>query len=173
MIAIRQLIPSDVCLSCDGCCRFARNPSVWSPVFLFEEIRELTQKDIVPSRVFSHAEGSGRHAARIDLEACADHFMCPCFDAQEAKCRIYLHRPLDCQLYPFLLARHEGEAVLAVDTKCPYIRGHLADACTREYIVYLKEFFFSQGFKDIAGREPRIFQEYPSDYDVVAVLPGY
>ncbi len=173
MIAIRQLIPEGVCLSCDGCCRFSQNPSVWSPLFLYEEIRELIQKDIVPSCVFSHEGGSGRQAARIGLEAQGDHFICSCFDADRAKCKIYPFRPLDCQIYPFLLARHEGQAVLAVDTRCPYIREHLEDVLTREYIVYLKKFLLSQAFKDIAAGEPQIFQEYPSDYDVVAVLPGF
>ncbi len=172
MIVLRQVVPSDVCLACDGCCRFAENPSVWSPLFLFEEIRELTQKDIVPSCVFSHEGASGHQAARIDLVADGDHFICSCFDASGRKCKIYPSRPLDCQIYPFLLARHEGQAVLAVDTKCPYIREHLEDALTREYIVYLKKFLLSQAFKDAAAREPRLFQEYPSDYDVVAVLPG-
>lgn len=28
---LKQFIPSDFCLGCRGCCRFARNPSIWAP----------------------------------------------------------------------------------------------------------------------------------------------
>lgn len=29
---LKQLVPSDFCLKCQGCCRFARNPGIWAPV---------------------------------------------------------------------------------------------------------------------------------------------
>lgn len=28
---LKQLVPSDFCLKCQGCCRFAKNPSIWAP----------------------------------------------------------------------------------------------------------------------------------------------
>ncbi|MDD5019575.1 MAG: YkgJ family cysteine cluster protein [Candidatus Omnitrophica bacterium] len=171
MIFLEQLVPQEVCLSCDGCCRYAQAASVWSPLFLFEEIQELTQKNLVPSCIFSHAKGSFHKAARIDLVAHGDHFICPCFDEKTRQCKIYLYRPLDCRLYPFLLVRQEGRLALGVDMKCPYIREHLEEAPTREYTKDLQDFLSSPEFRIIAQNDPGIFQEYPSDVQVLAVLP--
>ncbi|TAN62991.1 DUF2156 domain-containing protein [bacterium] len=28
---LKQFVPSDFCLKCQGCCRFARNPGIWAP----------------------------------------------------------------------------------------------------------------------------------------------
>lgn len=29
---LKQFVPSDFCLKCQGCCRFAQNPGIWAPV---------------------------------------------------------------------------------------------------------------------------------------------
>ncbi|MEW6686389.1 MAG: YkgJ family cysteine cluster protein [Candidatus Edwardsbacteria bacterium] len=32
LLKIKQFIPSDFCLSCDGCCRFLQKETVWTPL---------------------------------------------------------------------------------------------------------------------------------------------
>ena len=86
---IRPAIPSSVCLSCDGCCRFAERYSPWSPLFLFEEIGLLVEKDLVPSVLFSGVCGSPGQPARIDLEPAGEGWVCPCLDLTRNACRIY------------------------------------------------------------------------------------
>ena len=54
-IELKQFVPGKVCLSCDGCCRYGQKDTVWAPVFLYDEILELTEKNILPSSLFTHA----------------------------------------------------------------------------------------------------------------------
>lgn len=171
MAKLKQWVPEDVCLSCDGCCRYAEKTTVWSPLFLYPEIVELTEKNIVPSCLFTHAgQGIGR-PARINLIEAKGSYLCPCFDLLENKCKIYRDRPLDCQLYPFLLVRKENEAFLALDEKCPYARKMLRTPGMRSYVQDLCEFLMSKDFLKMVAEGPEIIQDYEQDVKLLASLP--
>ena len=105
MIDIEPFVPQEVCLACRGCCRYAASDSSWSPLFLFSEIQELTEKNILPSCLFAHRNQASGRPARIDLLAGEANFLCPCLDPGKNVCRIYPHRPLECRFYPFLLTK--------------------------------------------------------------------
>ena len=49
-------------------------------------------------------------------------FICPAFSPETGKCSIYPIRPLDCQIYPFVIAFDEDrkQVLLCVDRICPY-----------------------------------------------------
>lgn len=42
----KQFVPSNVCLSCDGCCRFKQSDSRWRPHMTKEEQRIALQYNI-------------------------------------------------------------------------------------------------------------------------------
>jgi len=173
----RQFVPEKECLSCDGCCRYSQKQTVWAPLFLFNEIVELTTKNIVPCSLFTHANARCGEAARVNLIEADGQFICPCFDQGANKCKIYAYRPFDCSLYPFLLARKGGQAYLAVDENCPYIKKtSVASAASAakdmsEHIQYLVEFFASEDVIKAVKDDPRIVQEYPHGVHSLALLP--
>ncbi|MFA4842742.1 MAG: YkgJ family cysteine cluster protein, partial [Candidatus Omnitrophota bacterium] len=101
---IKQIIPQEVCLKCQGCCRFSEKDSVWSPSLLDEEAESLGQKKIL-----------------LIASAAGNVFFCSFFEPEKNACKIYSRRPFECQLYPFLLKRKDKKTFLAVDPKCPFI----------------------------------------------------
>ncbi len=170
MIKLKQFVPESVCLACDGCCRYPKKETIWAPLFLYDEIVELTQANIVPSCLFAHPDIHGKRAARIDLIEHKDLFICPCFEPQENKCKIYPHRPFECQLYPFLVARKGEQAFLAVDEKCPYVRESMETKAAQDYVQYLTGFLGSEDFIRLAKNNPETVQAYGQDIKFLASL---
>lgn len=168
---VKQFVPEKECFSCDGCCRYSQKHTVWAPLFLFDEIVELTAKNIVPCCLFTRVNAHYGEAARIDLVVADGQFICPCFDLRANKCKIYAYRPFDCSLYPFLLAHEGDQAYLAVDENCPYIKKNNSTKGMLDYIQYLVEFFSSGDIIKAVKDDPRIVQEYPHGVKILALLP--
>lgn len=168
---LKQFIPQNFCLSCDGCCRYAEKNTAWAPLFVFEEIAGLVTGDIVPPSLFAHKDIHRGEAARVDLARAGEQFICPCFDLGNNQCKIYAYRPFDCRLYPFLLLRSEGKVYLAADEKCPFIKKTGKSAEAEKYIAYLAGFLSSAQFLKWVKANPEIVQEYPGDYRIIAALP--
>jgi len=50
-------------------------------------------------------------------------YLCPAFNPETYHCRIYEVRPLDCQIYPFVVMWNSGHTniLLGWDAKCPFL----------------------------------------------------
>lgn len=114
-----QIIPSEVCFSCDVCCRFLEADSPLAPIFTETERKKALVQGADPTLFRPQADGA---SAQIQLKSHNDFYICPFFDPETSHCTIYPIRPLDCQLYPFALMFTEdgSEVVLGVDTLCPF-----------------------------------------------------
>jgi Fe-S-cluster containining protein len=165
-----SLIPSEVCLSCRGCCRFAERGSVWSPLFLYEEIEKLVADDLVPACLFSHSGASLKKASRIDGVEIDDQLYCSCLDTRSNACKIYSHRPLDCRLYPFLLLKKDGKVFLALDVKCPFAADPRQAPTLSSWQNEVMRFVSTPEFKKTVRRNPEILQAYPGDFKILAPL---
>jgi len=171
-VKVDQFVPEKECLLCNGCCRYSQKQTVWAPLFLFDEIIGLTTKNIVPCCLFTHIDSHAGEAARIDLiEAEGGLFICPCFGLETNKCKIYAHRPFDCQLYPFLLARVSDKAYLAIDENCPYVKKFGSTQAMKDYVRYLVEFFSLVNIIKVIKGNPQIVQEYPHGVKILTLLP--
>lgn len=166
MLKLDQWIPSSVCLECRGCCRYSQSSGVWAPFFLYEEITELVNENLLSCCLFSHANVNQGRGGRIQAVKSGDHFFCPCFDVERNACNIYSRRPLDCQLYPFLLARKGDEAFLAVDKKCPHVAPNRKGPEWAAYRAYLRSILESETFLACAQKDPDIVADYGLDPDV-------
>lgn len=136
-----QIIPNEVCFSCDVCCRFLEVDSPLAPIFTEAE-RE---------RVLSHGADrvqfrlqADRKSAQIVLEAsrlesAQTGYICPFFDEETSHCTIYPLRPLDCQLYPFALMFNEdrSQVVLGVDMLCPFGEAQIETAAFQRHIRHV------------------------------------
>jgi len=169
-VEFKRFVPSDACLSCTGCCRFAEARSTWGPFFLFDEIQHLTEENLVPSCLFTHADAVLGRGAWINLVKGDGQYLCPCLDADRHTCRIYPDRPFDCRLYPFLLVRTKDGVVLAVDEKCPHVQKEGTSAAFIGHAAYLSGLFSSPQGVAFLGAHPDIIQDYPSDYRVLHAL---
>ena len=138
-----QIIPSEVCFSCDVCCRFLEADSPLAPIFTETERQKAVAHGINPTLFRPQADGK---SAQIQLKPHDDFYICPFFEPETSHCTIYPMRPLDCQLYPFALMFSEdgSEVVLGVDTLCPFGEAHLETEGFQRHIQDVIDFVESE-----------------------------
>ena len=137
---LKQFVPSKVCLACDGCCRFSDAQSCWRPKVTKAEI----QAAALPGKkgtTFPHdvidSENAIRTIPNKDLHIC--YFL----QMSSNACGIYPHRPLECQLYPFILTGDQKQLKVNVHLACPYVQKYRN---TPDFVIYVEELkiFFRQ-----------------------------
>lgn len=159
---IRQFVPQEVCLRCQGCCRFSEANSVWAPCLLEEEALELADKEGIPA--LSIAIDKKIQPVAYPGES---GFFCPMLDCDSNKCRIYRQRPFECLLYPFLITLRNKKVLLTVDLNCPYVKDKINSPEFKEYVRYLEDFLNTPAQLQILKDNPQIIQAYEEVLDVV------
>jgi len=158
MKPLKQLIPSEVCLKCEVCCRFLTPESDMFPVFMKEEVKRLSpdRKSLFepssddPSRVPTPLRPAATSYHGSGSQACA----CPFFNPVTQECAIYLNRPLDCQLYPFVLTLSptRKRVFLSLDTQCPFVQDLTNQEALFGYGAYVQEYLEKKEVVDaVAG----------------------
>jgi len=163
-IQMRQYIPEAFCLSCKGCCTFAEKDSIWAPVLLREEMKELVCDDKVPPMAIARD-----NTLRLREAPKTGAYECPLFDAAHARCSIYAVRPFECRLYPFLIHRKGKNIFLALHTRCRFLSSRGAESGFKDYGAYMLDFFKTQGLALIKDN-PHLAREYPQE-EIVIVAP--
>jgi Fe-S-cluster containining protein len=158
---IKQLISEEVCLKCQGCCRFKEIDSVWTPCLLEEEVQVFIDKDIPPAYI-----NMQKKICPVPDPA-GEGFICAFFASRENKCKIYNLRPFECQLYPFLINLRHRKVILTVDLNCPYISEKINTKEFKEYAEYLAAYLNSPEQLEILRDNPQIIQAYEDVLDVV------
>lgn len=158
---IKQFVPGDYCLKCQGCCRFSAIDSVWTPCLLEEEVQNLIDKDIPAAYI------NMQRKIRPVPNANNDGYLCAFLKVESNECKIYSFRPFECQLYPFLINLRRGKAVLTVDLNCPYAKDNLHKEEFNEYVKYLTQYLNSPAQLEMLKDNPQIIQAYEDVLDVV------
>jgi len=151
---MKQLFPQEVCLKCQGCCRFSQADSVWVPTLTGEDVQEFIKNNIPPALV------GADYKIRLEHSSQKDSFVCPLLDLRDNKCRAYAFRPLECRLYPFVLNRKGANIFLSVDLHCLFAQEKKETAEFKEYARYLASLFQSPQYIQILKDNPQIIQEY-------------
>jgi hypothetical protein len=152
---IKQFVPQEFCLKCQGCCRFKEANSVWSPCLLDEEIQGLLDRKDLPAASIS----IDRRIQPVINPDGVD-FICPFLNSLDNKCAIYAARPFECQLYPFLINLRNGKVLLTVDLNCPYVYEKINSREARDYISYLSSYLNSPEQIGLLKDNPQIIQAY-------------
>jgi len=118
-LELNQTVPSPVCVSCDICCHFLSQDSLMAPIFTFKERERTIEAGFSPDLFDPTDDGK---SSQIRLKAYEKMFICPAFSPETGECSIYPIRPIDCQIYPFVIAFDEDrkQVLLCVDRICPY-----------------------------------------------------
>ena len=164
-----QIIPSEVCFSCDVCCRFLEVDSPLAPIFTEVEREKVLTAGADPSLFRPQADGK---STQIQLQPHTDFYICPFFDPETNHCTIYSIRPLDCQLYPFALMRSEdgSEVVLGVDTLCPFGEEYLETEVFQRHIHEVINYIESEAVTAQIVTNWRIIGEYQDTVKIVHTL---
>jgi len=157
---IKQLLPSRVCLKCQGCCRFLHRETLWSPFLLKEDIQELLAHKIPPSLI------SSTNKIRLFPDIDNDNFVCAFLNTQDNRCKVYPFRPFECQLYPFLINRKLNKVFLACDLRCPFAKENLNTEGFKKHTRYLVGLLNSPTQIKLLRNNPGVFQSYDEVYNL-------
>jgi len=156
---LKQIIPSEACLNCDVCCRYLERTTTLVPSFLPSEAGE------------NKVGGDQLYAVgkKVDLKTPPmphdDHYICSFFIPDKNMCRIYPSRPLDCQLYPFMVTYDADfkSVALVIDSKCPYIKDKLDSKELKEYADYLTGIVESENVAEEINRNKNFINSFQED----------
>lgn len=135
---LSQLVSSEVCLKCEGCCRFKEKDSCWRPKVAGSEMEKNPE-------AFLHQVGDDGH---ILTKSHQGKHCCVFLDPSENTCGIYERRPLECRLYPFVLVHKQQEVWLSAHLACPYIQEMLGEKVLDDYLEGLKKVLLSGPVKE-------------------------
>jgi Fe-S-cluster containining protein len=159
LVFLKQIVPSSVCLSCQVCCRFVGQESVFAPHLTSSDIDELLRAGLPPEVLKN---------LRFKLTAHNDVFLCPCFELSGNTCEFYQNRPLECRLYPFLVVRKAKKIFLALDKQCPYARQKQLEN-QPDYIESLVSFLESAPINKLILATPNLIGDYPADESLIYI----
>jgi len=163
MEILKQFVPSQVCLSCDGCCRFKDEDSQWRPRLGEDERRtgKLFKKVSAPQ-----IDGQGF----LKTVPCGIGHLCQFFNAKDHTCGVYGSRPFECALYPFILARTEGHFEVCVHLSCPFVQEHIGRDPFKAYVDYLKGYLARTETLVFLKKNLSLFQDYTAFRDELECL---
>jgi Fe-S-cluster containining protein len=154
-MSIKQFVPSEVCLKCDGCCRFKDSDSSWRAKMSSEEVARAKALGLA-EKIFSQNVIEDNNYIRTS-PGCGEHF-CSFFNSQDHTCAIYQARPFECELYPFVISQDAGGIGLYVHLNCPHVEAHhRADS---EYVRYLKDYFARPEVIEYLQRNRSLLHDY-------------
>ncbi|MCX5709450.1 MAG: YkgJ family cysteine cluster protein [Candidatus Omnitrophica bacterium] len=162
---IRQFVPQEACLKCQGCCRFRVQDSVWSPCLMDEDIQVLLDHKIPPATL-----SLDKKIVPVPNQQ-GEGYLCAFLDAPTNKCLVYGFRPFECQLYPFLLSLRQKRVYLTIDLNCPYAKEKLNSQEFKDYVEYLSDFLNAPAQVELLKENPHLLAAYEDVLDVIELNP--
>ena len=100
------------------------------------------------------------------IKAVENNGVCHCtfFNTDDNTCRIYAHRPFECQLYPFLLINKNSKIVVGVHLNCPYVQKQYDTNEYFQYVETLEEYFQKKDVLNFIKENRHLARDY-SDYE--------
>lgn len=139
-LGLKQLVPSAVCLTCEGCCRYDVPDSLWRPKWDKREF--LDDNDYVTT-----------------IQECGKH-LCRFLKAEDNTCRVYADRPFECALYPFVLSQNKNAVDVYLHLACPFVQDNQDTGLIEEYIHYLEQFFQAPECIAFLKRQRHLIHDY-------------
>lgn len=170
-VEVPQIVSSPECLPCQVCCLFPDRSTAFRPFFAGEEISVHSSNEMERTRLFGTLTTAIGSQAELIEEG--GGFRCPFLESATHACRIYRDRPLDCRLYPFMIAcAPDGESVhLVLDLHCPPLRDVPDSARVRNHASRLARWIEDHAL-EIAGPAVRGLVSLPQEtHHPAAPLP--
>lgn len=141
--SLKQFVPSEVCLACDGCCRFQLADSPWRPKAGDQEILEGVDPQ-----------------GYLKATLVGTHYQCIHFNSKDHTCGVYAQRPFECSLYPFILSKTKQGLKMYVHLACPYIQEQETKEELAAHIKYVQDYFNQSHIKDFLRNNSRLLHDY-------------
>lgn len=98
-------------------------------------------------------------------------YSCANLNREDNRCKIYSQRPLDCQLYPFLLVRKGGSLHLGLHKSCYFIEKNPSIDDVKKYADYLRKKLNTRQFICALKENLRIAADYQENVEILTDLP--
>jgi Fe-S-cluster containining protein len=167
-----SMVPSELCLKCDVCCRFPEPDSPLAPYFTSKEVEQALSAGVSPKQFQESKSGRIRLVAFPPDVISPGHqegCVCPAFNPSTQECGIYPIRPLDCRLYPFALMKNESgdRIVLGIDTKCPFIQDPSNKRTIEMYGNILLRELQSPKYRETIQQNPELIGSFQDDVTIL------
>jgi len=153
-LSLKQFVPSEVCLKCNGCCRYKSADSPWRP-----KLGVADQAGLADQITVGETLDSENYIKTI--QSCGQHF-CRFLNQGDNTCGVYTQRPFECSLYPFILSQTPEALKVYVHLSCPYVQDYLSREIYEEYVDHLKIFFHRLDVREFLSRNKAMFHDYSS-----------
>jgi len=152
IISLKQFVPSEVCLKCDGCCRYKQADSIWRP-----KLGQNDKEDLGAWITTSDALDQEGYIKTI--QACGQHF-CRFLNQTDNTCGVYAQRPFECLLYPFILSQTHDIVKVYVHLSCPFVQDHQPLEDFDDFVKYLKTFFSRRDIREFLTKNKAMLHDY-------------
>ena len=172
ILNLPQIVPESWCLECKICCRFPDTKNVQTPFWSGLETDWAKRDNKEAGSWFKPEPASPSLSPRL-VSCGGSGYRCPAFEPETHRCRIHAVKPLDCRLYPFVLASNPGqtEVLLAMDTKCPFIERHQEDPALVTYATGLVEYLDTEAGLEYLRTNPKVVGPAWPEYLWMGALP--
>ena len=167
MDTLNPFVPSEVCLKCDGCCRFKEEQSEWRPRMSSKESAQVRQKGLA-QEIFGSDILDDKNFVKT-VPGCGEH-LCRFFNPINHACAIYQARPFECQLYPFVLSKNARGLGVYIHLNCPYVQQQYRSPQMQIYVDYLKVFLKSPQPRSWIGDNLSVLHDYSAYQDELELL---
>lgn len=171
-LTINQFVPSEVCLKCDGCCRFKEPGTIWRPKMTDEEAADAKASGLAAKILWEETFDEANFIRT--KPGCGEH-LCQFFNPADHTCGIYRARPFECELYPYVISRGKDSVGLYIHLNCPYVQTSYHTAAMVHYHEYLKSFFGRPDVQGFLKRNREFLNDYSAyqdELELVFVLEG-
>lgn len=119
---------------------------------------EVSRLSSVHEPLFVSKDGIFRPVAKPYQGVHGQECACPFFNPVTQACAIYLDRPLDCQLYPFVLifGQTQKRIFLGLDVQCPFVQDPSHQEALVNYGEYLWHFLEERETVEAVARHPAL-----------------
>jgi len=151
-VSLKQFVTSEVCLKCDGCCRYKQADSIWRPKLGQNDKQRL-------GALINAGEDLDQDGYIKTIPACGQQ-LCRFLNGADNTCGVYAKRPFECSLYPFILSRTADAIKVYAHLSCPYVQDHQPSAEFDSYVDHLKDFFNRRDVRELLSNNKGMFHDY-------------
>lgn len=170
---IKNFIKLKDCLACceDRCCQFKPDETKYAPVLTAEEVGLIKRHYDADEHFVKHGESGEVFQIKLRQPKKDGLYFCP-FLNEENLCAIHAYRPLDCQLWPFILVKSRDGRSIYLCSEVEECLGwrKIGAEKKKKYKDYMVDLFKSEKSKNLLSRFRGLLWEYDSAWPILAEI---
>jgi len=161
---MRTITCASDCSHCQQkCCYFLDEDKYFAPILTDGEAQFLDKRLLRKNKDYQNVY----QIKLIVSKKRKKYFVCPFFNEKNKRCSVYKKRPLDCRLWPIVIAyskdKNKIEIVCANKNYCPKLK-EISKKDFYEYKKYIVSYLNSEPIQNKIKKYPGIIWKHQKDY---------